>query len=62
MKSHMKMSSAAIGMLKAKNSVRADPTLYKFLLADDTFSGLDSLHPHLLEGLQSSNYQLLTNV
>lgn len=51
MKSHMKMSSAAAGMLKAKNLVRADPSLYKFLLADDTFSGLDSLHPHLLEGL-----------
>lgn len=65
MKLHMKASSAAACMLKARYAVRADPDRYKNLMSNETFAGLEtknSLHPHLLEGLDSCNYQMLTTL
>ena len=66
MKSHMKVSSAAATLLKARHAARSNPDRFKHLLPDDSFSGLDEpntqLHPHLQEGLSACNYQLLTNL
>ena len=65
MKSHMKVSSAAAGMLKAKNALRSNPNCYRYLRPDDSFSNLEeknTLHPHLIEGLSDCNYQLMTSL
>ena len=65
MKHHMKVSSAAAGMLKAKNAARSNPNCYRYLRPDDSFSKLEeknTLHPHLLEGLSDCNYQMMTSL
>ena len=66
MKVHMKASTAATKLLKAKHAVRSDVNRFKFLMPEENFSNLSqgdsALHPLLLEGLQENNYMHLTNL
>ena len=66
MKVHMKASTVAANLLKAKHAVRSDPNRFKFLMPEENFSNLtqgdNALHPLLLEGLQENNYMHLTNL
>ena len=66
MKVHMKASTVAANLLKAKHAVRSDPNRFKFLMPSQHFNNLNegdnALHPMLLEGLQENNYKHMTNL
>ena len=68
MKTHMRMSSAAASMIRARNAQRSDCSRFTHLLQSDSFDKLKTgeqqslLHPYLLEGLQANNYQYLTTL
>ena len=66
MKAHMRMSSQAASVIRARNAQRADVSRFTHLLQNDRFetlSGQDKLpllHTSLLEGLAANNYTYLT--